>query len=416
MSSLIRRPLLPLMLSLVLAGPALAQTSPYYLGVNQAFSYDTNPARQPDEVAQSSWWSSTSLVGGIDQRYGRQRFYANGNVAANLYGQLDQLDNTSYGLTAGWDWETVERLSGTLYASYNEGLANYGGFNQATLFRVVKVTQANTLAYGTVEYGLVSLLAADLRLAYSSSRYDSEDPVADRLFDPKDLDQGSVTLRVRKQFSGQLTLGTGLAYTRGDYFSVDRRFDRYDAFVLAYWEPTGQSTVSGRVGYSSWDYTGANPFDQSGVTGWVKWRYMPTGKLTFDTLLSYDTLANSGLTDVGGGAPGGQGDTNRLTAGLQFTATYALTGKTSLNASLQFFSRTEDFLINPPPGLPPLAVEARDRVTNLNLGATWLPARNWQVNCNLTLNDRNQSSDSAVATLTPYTAYGGSCAVQFVLQ
>ncbi|MBN8507795.1 MAG: hypothetical protein J0L57_04205 [Burkholderiales bacterium] len=416
MSSPIRRPLLPLMLNLVLAGPALAETSPYYLGVNQAISYDTNPARQPDAVAQSSWWSSTSLVGGIDQRYGRQHFYANGNVAANLYGQLDQLDNTSYGLTAGWDWATIERLSGQLYAAYNEGLANYGGFNQANLFRVVKVTQASTLAYGRVEYGLVSLLAADLRLAYSSNRYDSEDRVANALFSPRNLDQGSVTVRVRKEFSGQLTLGTGLSYTRGDYFSVDRQFDRYDAFVLGIWEPTGQSTVSGRIGYSSWDYTGANPYDQSGVTGWVRWVYTPTGKLTFDTLLSYDTLANSSLTDVGGGTPGGQGDTNRLTAGLQFTATYAVTGKTSLNASLQYFARTEDFLINPPPGQPPTPAEARDRVTNLSLGATWLPARNWQVNCNLTLNDRNQSSDSSAVTLTPYTAYGGSCAVQFLLQ
>jgi hypothetical protein len=62
---------------------------------------------------------------------GRQRFYANGNVAANVYGQLSELDNTSYGLTAGWDWATVERLSGTVYASYNQGLADYGGFNQA---------------------------------------------------------------------------------------------------------------------------------------------------------------------------------------------------------------------------------------------------------------------------------------------
>jgi hypothetical protein len=407
----------PLLLALGLsAAAALAQTNPYYLGVNQAISYNTNPTRELDEFAQGSWWSTTSVIGGFDQTYGRQRFYANGNVGANIYGQLDQLDNTSYGVTAGWDWETIERLSGTVFASYNEGLANYGGFNQANLLRVVKVTQATTLADARVKYGLASLIAADLRLAYSSNRYSSEDRVAETLFYPRNLEQGSITARVHKQFGGQIVLGSGLAYTRGDYFSVDRRFDRYDVFLFGNWEPTGLSTISGRLAYSWWDYTGANPYEQSGLTGWIQWRYTPTGKLTFDTLLSYDTLANSGLTDVGGGVPGGQGDTNRLTAGLQFTATYAVTGKTSLNASLQFFSRNEDFLINPPPGLPPLAVEARDRVTNLNLGATWLPARNWQVNCNLTLNTRNQSSDSDAVTLSPYTAYGGSCAVQFVLQ
>ena len=114
---------------LMTGGAAFAQSSPYYIGVNQAFSYNSNVFRQVDEFAQSSWWSSTSVVGGFDQRYGRQRFYANGNVAANVYEQLSQLDNTSYGVTAGWDWETIERLSGKLYASYNQSLADYGGFN-----------------------------------------------------------------------------------------------------------------------------------------------------------------------------------------------------------------------------------------------------------------------------------------------
>ena len=114
-------------LMLTASGVAAAESSPWYIGVNQAFSYNSNVFRQIDEFAQSSWWSSTSLVGGFDQRYGRQRFYASGNVAANVYGQVSQLDNTSYGITAGWDWETVGRLSGTLYASYNQNLADYGG-------------------------------------------------------------------------------------------------------------------------------------------------------------------------------------------------------------------------------------------------------------------------------------------------
>jgi hypothetical protein len=188
---------------LMTCGTVSAQSDPYYIGVNQAFSYNSNVFRQVDEFAQGSWWSSTSLVGGFDQRYGRQRFYANGNVAANVYGQLSQLDNTSYGVTAGWDWETVERLSGKLYASYNQSLADYGGFNTSVLNQ--KNVEDNALAYATVEYGLVSLVAADLRVAYSSVRYSL--PTYDRY----ELDQTSVRLRVRKQFSGQLTAGVGAA-------------------------------------------------------------------------------------------------------------------------------------------------------------------------------------------------------------
>lgn len=390
--------------TLMVCGAAYAQSSPYYIGVNQAFSYNSNVFRQVDEFAQSSWWSSTSLVGGFDQRYGRQRFYASGNVAANVYGQLSELDNTSYGVTAGWDWETVERLSGTLYASYNQSLADYGGFNVSVLNQ--KNVEDNALAYATVEYGLLSLVAADLRVAYSSVRYSLP------TYDSYDLDQTSVRLRVRKQFSGQLTAGVGLVYTDGDYVSIDRNFNRYDLFVTGDWRATGQSTLSGRVGYSWSDYTGVNPYDQDSVTGWLSWAYVPTGKLSFNTRLSYDTQANSVFTSVGGGSSAGLSQTQWLTGGLQFTANYAFSAKTSFNASLQFYQQTRDQDLG-----NQAFDDARNRVTNLLLGATWLPTRNWQINCSLTLNDRNQNrGDSQAISLLPYTAYGGSCSAQFVLQ
>lgn len=392
---------LPVAALLLLCVGAQAQTSPYYIGVNQAFSYNSNVFRQIDAFAQSSWWSSTSVVGGFDQRVGRQRFYANGNVAANVYGQLDQLNNTSYGLTGGWDWQTVERLSGTLYASYNQNLADYGGFNTSVLNQ--KNVQTNALAYATAQYGLLSLVAADLRLAYSSVHYSLAS------YDRYELDQSSIRLRVRKQFSGQLTAGVGMAYTNGDYFSVGQEFDRYDLFVTGDWNVTGQSTISGRLGYSWADYTGVNPYDQDGGTGWLAWNYVPTGKLKFNTRISYDTQANSVFTSDGSGSPVALGQTQWLTTGMQLTADYAFSGKVSFNASLQFYQqkREQQFFGD----------ETRNRVTNLLLGATWLPSRNWQVNCNLTLNDRNQSrSSNQPISLLPYTAYGGSCSAQFVLQ
>lgn len=394
-------------LLLAAAGMACAETSPYYIGVNQAFSYNSNVFRQIDEFAQSSWWSSTSLVGGFDQRYGRQRFYANGNVAANVYGQLGQLDNTSYGVKAGWDWETIERLSGTLYASFDQNLADYGGFNASVLNQ--KNVENNVLASATVEYGLLSLVAADLRVAYSSVHYSLS------TYDRYELDQSSIRLRVRKQFSGQLTAGVGVAYTKGDYFEFGQEFDRYDVFVTGDWKATGQSTLSGRLGYSWSDYTGVNPYEQDGVTGWLAWAYTPTGKLNFNTRISYDTQANSVFTSVGGGSSVGLGQTQWLTSGLQFTANYAFSAKTSFNASLEFYRQTREELFGG--GGPQIFDDRRNQVTNLLLGATWLPSRNWQVNCNLTLNDRNQSSSSSQPiSLLPYTAYGGSCSAQFVFQ
>ncbi len=394
------------------AGAANAQEkSPYYIGVNQAFSYDSNVFRQVDALAKSSTWSSTALVAGFDQPYGRQRFYASANVATNIYQQLSQLNNTSYSLNGGWDWATIERLSGRLYASFNQGLDSYGGLQQN--IGAVKNIQNQAQIFGTLQWGVLSLLALDARLAYNSQRNS-----ADQLqFTRNDLNQASGSLGVRKEFGGQLILGTGLTYTNGDYTVLERKFDRYDYYISANWRATGQSTLSGRLNYSDWSYTGINPYDQSGLTGWVRWVYTPTGKLSFNTFLSYDTLANSGLTDTGGGSIGSQGDSNQLTSALQFSVDYAATAKVKVNAFLNFYARTQDFLLNPPPGLPPLPLETRDRVTGLGLGATWTPTRNWQVNCNLSLNDRNQSSSSIdPSLLTPYSAWGASCSAQFVLQ
>jgi hypothetical protein len=403
---------------LTVAGAAGAdEPSPWYIGVNQAVSYNSNPSRLIEEFAQGSWWSTTSLVGGFDQSYGRQRFYGNGNVAANVYGSLSQLDNTSYGVTAGWDWSTVNRLSGTVYASYTQGLANYGGFNQANLARVEKVTQDSGLAYATLEYGLLSLLAADVRVAYSTVSYDSDNALANLSFSRYELRQSSVNARVRRQFAGQLIGGVGVAYTKGDYFSTGQEFDRYDVFFTGDWQITGQSNLSGRIGYSRWDYTGSNPYEQTGTTGWLAWRYIPTGKLDFTTRISYDTQANSVFTSVGGGTPGGVGDTDWLTTGLQFNARYAFSGKTSFNAALEYYTQSRDGFGIPPGGGSPTFDGSRNSTFNLLLGATWLPSRSWQVNCNLTLNDRNERRNSSSSiSLTPYTAYGGSCSAQFVLQ
>ena len=51
------------LLLMAAAGAASAQeNSPYYIGVNQAFSYDSNVFRQVDALAKASSWSTTALV------------------------------------------------------------------------------------------------------------------------------------------------------------------------------------------------------------------------------------------------------------------------------------------------------------------------------------------------------------------
>jgi hypothetical protein len=288
----------------------------------------------------------------------------------------------------------------------DQSLGNYGGEND-TLIRTQNI-QNSALAYATAQYGLVSLLALDGRLAYNSVRYSAPQ------YTRYELTQEAVSLGVKKQFSGQLTLGTGATYTDGAY-ATGQDFSRYDLYLSGYWVATGKSTINGRVNYSKWNYTVVDPYDTSSVTGWLQWVYVPTGKLSFNALLSYDTLANSGLTDIAGGVPGYLGGTNQLTTTLQLGGNYAASAKVQLKASLNYYVRTNNNAVNPFPGQVGGNIETRDRVMALTLGANWTPTRNWQVGCNLSSNTRNQYSPQTI-TLSPYDAWGASCSAQFSLQ
>jgi len=98
-----------------------ADPNPYYIGISEALTHDSNVYRIPNGAADS--YSSTSLFGGFDQPISRQRVFGRGSVTLNRYREQDLLDNTGYNFYGGVDWETVENLSGNLYASYNHSLA-----------------------------------------------------------------------------------------------------------------------------------------------------------------------------------------------------------------------------------------------------------------------------------------------------
>ena len=93
----------------------LSRDAPYYLGVSQGFTHESNVFRSPN--GSSDTYSSTSLLGGFDQPIGRQRLFGTASVSANRYFKQSELDNTSYALNAGLDWETINKLSGNVNAS-----------------------------------------------------------------------------------------------------------------------------------------------------------------------------------------------------------------------------------------------------------------------------------------------------------
>ena len=128
-----RSPIIAALATLASCGAYADEPSPWYVGASETIRHDSNVNRYSDGVSdplgrgKGDTYSSTGLLGGFDQSYGRQHFYATGNVAYNKYHSYGNLDNTSYGLVGGWDWSSVYNLSGGVNASVNQSLAQLNG-------------------------------------------------------------------------------------------------------------------------------------------------------------------------------------------------------------------------------------------------------------------------------------------------
>ncbi|MDH5540830.1 MAG: hypothetical protein OEY03_15615, partial [Rhizobacter sp.] len=266
------------------AGPGQAEPNPYYIGISQALAHDSNLYRV-DTGALPDKYSITGLLAGLDQPFGRQRLYANGNVRATRFEDVKELDNTSYQLNAGLDWATIERLSGSMNVALSERLANYGAsINQPQLTKknIESIDQFNLRA----QFGLVSLYSLEATYAHRRLDYSAVE------FAASEVKQNALGMGIKYRPSGALTLGAGLRYTRGEYPNVPNasgapaEFSRKDLDLTARWQPTGLSSFDVRMSFGKQLSEALTQRDFSGATGSISWNFLPTGKLAFTTMLS----------------------------------------------------------------------------------------------------------------------------------
>ncbi len=373
---------------------ALAEPNPYYLGAVVEYGHSSNVFRAEKKNAKSDSYLSYGLVAGLDQPIGRQRIYADASVNKRNYQDVNQLDHVNYGLNAGIDWETIERLSGNLNVALNQGLEDPSLRNQALDSRVITKTQAVSFR---AQYGLVSLLSLEATLAHSNTDYslsETASPAAVAAYDALSLKRDSVGLGLKYRPSGALTLGTALRLSRGKY--PNESYDGRYVDLTAIWEATGLSTLTARLSATNVGYDKDRSRDYSGLTGSLGWNYRPTGKLSFRTLLSRDTGPESLLT---------YGDSSRVTTGLSVGVGYEVTAKIRLNANARYIHRT--LAIDGPPER-----EGSDRVKGLTVGVSYEPARAWLLGCNVGKESRGISGGLS----TPYSVDTYSCMAQFKFQ
>lgn len=391
------------------AGSAFAQANPYYVGVGLSHTQERNVFKVAEGSPETDDdYTTATLQAGIDQPIGRQRIFLDATARINKYRDLTELDHTGYGLDMGWDWETIESLSGRIGYTGKQTLARFGADLGPALSTKNLERLQEFVARG--QYGGASLLALEgsfvhRQLDYSAFQYDF-----------LEFKQDAVRLGLLYKPSAALTLGIAGRHTKGEYpfalqtapglFQADN-YTRNDVDLTATWQPTGQSTVRARVSYTKEEHETVVTRDVSQTTGALAWDFKPTAKLALTAELIRDTGAETAFAGLAGAGAAAVGNNSQLSNSALLRIGYEVTAKIQLELSARHVERD---LINTQGGALP--ANGSDRYTESKIGLTWAPARSLLFGCSI--GQEQRKSDSALSY--SYSSSVASCLGQFKLQ
>lgn len=430
---------IPLSLGLLATTAANAQFTqeggggPWYIGARQEFGYYSNVRNAADGTPiQSDTVSRTGVNAGLDLPISRQRLFVDLGARYSRYRDSDDLNNTSYDMRAGLDWQTIERLSGTIVAAATQSLARLNPGN-APLASTRNLERTKSLD-ATGRLGGTALLGLEAGIGRREVEYSAPE------YKFREYDQNSGSLGVSYRPSSALTLRTGVSAQDTKYpfffqpapgvYESDRS-KRRDLYVGANWVASGISTLNARASYAKIEYDRASATDFSGLTGILSWVYRPTGKLQFVTTASRDTgqestflpsaisgstaTTPSGTTGTSSGDPGtgtaagttttpvlysgiSTVDYSRVTNALSIYSNYQLSAKVLIQGGLSFARRTLS---------DPVGNTSSDRTTSVSLGVAWNPTRVLVLGCNAARDERSSSSAlSSDAHGNSFSCYG----------
>ena len=408
----IKAPALAAALAAASAGAWADEPSPYYIGVTASLAHDSNVYRTPN--GRGDTYGGVGLVGGFDQAINRQRIFADLNVHDNNYAREKTLNNISYGLNAGWDWATIERLSGGVTVGATQGLASYNNNSTSTPNTARDLLKTERLGARAL-WGGDSALNLTGAYGYNQSSYSAS--IA------SDSQQHTGSLGASYRVGPTLRLGAAVRLTRalnsqafqtapGVYQSNTVNGRNLD--LTADWRSTAQTNLSARVSWTHEANSGLSNRDTSGLTGGLSANYAPTARLAFNASLSRDTGANSSFfnqTDpTTGQRTSNQAANNQVYDSAGAGAIYAVTSKIGLTSGFQY--RRGNITNQVFVGSVPVNNGYTDTTTSASFGVNYAAARNWSTGCHLDYLKRDVSGLQPYA----YSANVVSCTAQFTLR
>ena len=396
-----------------LGGPS--DPNPYYIGVSQAFTHDSNVYRVPDGPGDT--FSSTSLLGGFDQLLGRQRLFGRAVVSGNRYQDETNLNNVSYSAFVGVDWETIEHLSGRVSGNFNRGLSSApaGGSTPVTAQNIADTQTIEAL----IRWGGPSLLTLEGGASYSNVGYSSPQYVG------SEFNKSSANVGLFYHGGGPFRVGIGVRAdaTRSPNAFVDpatgqvqsTRLNGQYVDLFADYDVTGQIVTNLRLSYTRQENS-AGGTDLSGWTGALGVSWQVTSKTSLRVDAARDAGFNSTTYNTFAFTPTATGiaftpvvgvfQNNQITASAGISANYAATAKISTFASARYYRAHQ---INVVAGGGAAAPDVIDIANTYSLGANYEITRNWGAACTMAYERREVSG----GTNYTYDAKTVGCSTQF---
>jgi hypothetical protein len=372
--------------SLLCMSAAHAQTAeaaavaerPWYVGLNQDFTHVSNVLSSTSGSEISDTVSTTTLLGGLNTRLGRQRLFADAALSTTKYRRVGDRDSDGYNLNLGIDWATVERFSGTVRLGAQQRQTDFGGSGiaQVSVSNIEKTQDVDAVA----RLGGDALLTYEVGVGWRKVDFGAQEFATGEYSQQR----GNMGLVIRP--SGLLTLRTGLQGARTEYKATDARAKNAGVYLGATWVPTGISTVTANLTYQREGATAVSDGFR-GFTGSLAWQWRPTGLVTTTATLSRATGRDSGFlrtTDANNNLTVTANNFSQVTNRLLLSAVYELTGKISLTGAVEASQRSY--------GAATTGTSGKDRETGLTLGARWAALRTVSVGCDLGVTDRNNIS------------------------
>lgn len=377
-------------------------TTPFYAGGSLGVSHVSNVYRQPN-APNSDTVTSAGLLGGIDQRLGRQHLTLDGSLQNNRYSTNKDLDYRSHSLRGALNWQTVGNLSGVLSAKSDRSMADFNIGRDAEQIFTKNIESTN-------EYQAIARLGMASRYMLEGGWTQRSRSFTAEEYDSLVYRQNTASLGVYATPAGNVKLGLVARHTKGKnpryrtgLLTIDpgtqlprelralNDYSRDDIDFTTRWTLGGHSTLNTRISRSKTQNSLELLRDFSGTTGSIGWAWQPTAKLQFNAQYSRDTGQESVVRT---------GDLNRVYTNWQLGSNYALTSKLSFSARANTTSARRSSESGA------TVIDALDDTKSYNLGLRWAYSRSLSLNCQYDRVNRDNSVPQYVYTASSYGCTG----------